>query len=542
MDRGSSKGGDWGRRRWVRLLNGQACADFTSFTVPVVERFRWFAGRARGGLLVAGTRANTPMRSNARIGRSDGVFARPTLLDSTRFCETMRVITDGKDDMNPFSISRRGFLKTASAVAAVSTLPAWFVEECAAQQNQPSSKSPNEQLSIGLIGCGGMGTGDGKNASRFGKVVAVCDVDANHLAEATGKNFPGAAGYSDFRKLLDRKDIDVVLCGTVDHWHTLVSMAAMKAGKDVYCEKPLTLTIDEGKRLVQVQKETKRILQTGTQQRSDSHFRLAADLVRNGRIGKIERAEVWLPAGLRGGPFAVSAVPNGFDFDFWMGQTRKVDYVKERTHFSFRYWWDYSGGTMTDWGAHHNDIVLWALGMDGSGPVSIEGKQLIDMIPGGYTAASEYEVTYTYANGVVHSCKSTTGSEWHGGVKDKTKQQHGIKFIGSDGWIWVTRGTIEANDRSLLTKPLPADANRVYASNDHMGNFIQCAKSRKPTTCPAEVGHRSASLCHLGVISIRLGRKLQWDPAKEQFVNDNEANSYLVREMRKPYDYSMVAL
>jgi len=195
---------------------------------------------------------------------------------------------------------------------------------------------------------------------------------------------------------------------------------------------------------------------------------------------------------------------------------------------------------MTDWGAHHNDIVLWALEMDGSGPVSVEGKQLVEMIPGGYTAASEYDVTYTYANGVVHTCKSTTASEWHGGVKDPQGQQHGIQFHGSDGWIWVTRGTIQASNRQILREKLPDHAQRVYFSNDHMGNFIDCVKTRKAPICPAEIGHRSASLCHLGVIAIRLGRKLNWDPVREQFVGDTEANTYLSRNMRKPYDYEMI--
>ncbi|MHC4207145.1 MAG: Gfo/Idh/MocA family protein [Planctomycetota bacterium] len=437
--------------------------------------------------------------------------------------------------------SRRTFLKTAGAAAAASSLPFWFTEECNAQQRRRTAESlpPSEKLNLALIGCGGQGRGDARNAGRYGQIVAVCDVDAKHLARAQ-KDFPGAEGYTDFRKLLERKDVDAVICGTVDHWHTLVAIATMKTGKDIYCEKPLTLTIDEGKRLVEVQRQTKRILQTGTQQRSSAHFRLACDLVRNGRIGKIQKVEVWLPAGLRQGPFKTSPVPEGFDYDFWLGQTPKVEYVKERTHFSFRYWWEYSGGTMTDWGAHHNDIVLWALDMDSSGPVSIEGKQLIDMIPGGFTAASEYEVTYTYANGVVHTSKSTTASEWHGGVKDPNRQQHGIKFHGTDGWIWVTRGLIEASDRQLLTQKLPEDAKRVYLSNNHMGNFIDCVKSRKTPICPAEVGHRSASLCHLGVIAIRLGRKLNWDPAKEQFVGDDEAQSLVARQMRKPYDYSMI--
>ena len=437
--------------------------------------------------------------------------------------------------------SRRSFLKNTGAAAAASSLPLWFIDECAAQRprRRAESLTPSEKINLALIGCGGQGTGDARNASKYGNIVAVCDVDASHIARAR-KVFPDAVGYADFRKLLERKDVDAVICGTVDHWHTLVSIAAMKAGKDVYCEKPLTLTIDEGKRLVEVQEQTKRVLQTGTQQRSSDYFRLACDLVRNGRIGKIQKAEVWLPAGLRQGPFKTSAVPEGFDYDFWQGQTPKVEYVKERTHFSFRYWWEYSGGTMTDWGAHHNDIVLWALDQDRSGPVTIEGKQLVDMIPGGFTAASEYDVTYTYADGVVHTCKSTTASEWHGGVKDPTRQQHGIKFIGTDGWIWVTRGTINAHDRQILKDKLPDSAKRVYFSDNHMGNFIDCVKSRKSPICSAETGHRSASLCHLGTIAIRLGRKLNWNPAKQEFVGDAEASSWVSRPMRKPYDYSMV--
>ena len=435
--------------------------------------------------------------------------------------------------------SRRTFLKMTGLAA--SSAPFWLINECAAQEGKQRTTClpPSERINLALIGCGGQGRGDARNARRYGQIVAVCDVDARHLAAAQ-KDFPGAEGYSDFRKLLERDDVDAVICGTVDHWHTLVAMAAMKAGKDIYCEKPLTLTIDEGKRLVEVQKKTKRVLQTGTQQRSSIYFRMACDLVRNGRIGNIQKVEVWLPAGLRQGPFKTAPVPEGFDYDFWLGQTPKVEYVKERTHFSFRYWWAYSGGTMTDWGAHHNDIVLWALDQDGSGPVSVEGKQLVDMIPGGFTAASEYEVTYTYANGVVHTCKSTTASEWHGGVKDPNGQQHGIKFYGTDGWIWVTRGTINAHDRQILKDKLPENAKRVYLSTNHMGNFIDCVKSRENPICPAETGHRSASLCHLGTIAIRLGRKLNWDPVKEQFVGDTEANKWLARPMRKPYDYTMI--
>ena len=219
----------------------------------------------------------------------------------------------------PRHFSRRRFLQSTGALAACA-LPAWYLEECAAMAPQTSAEAqaPSEQVRLGLIGCGGQGTGDAGNAKRFANTVALCDVDASHL-EAAKKDFPDAAGYSDFRKLLERNDVDAVICGTVDHWHTLVAIGAMKAGKDIYCEKPLTLTIDEGKRLVEVQRETGRVLQTGTQQRSTREFRLAVDLVRNGRIGKMERVEVWLPAGLRQGPFATGAVPAGFDYDFWLG-------------------------------------------------------------------------------------------------------------------------------------------------------------------------------------------------------------------------------
>jgi predicted dehydrogenase len=438
-------------------------------------------------------------------------------------------------------LSRRQFMHSATGLALASTLPAWFLEELRAQVNAAPDPltAPSDRLRVALVGCGGMGTGDARNASRLANVIALCDVDAGHLERAKAA-FPGAGGYSDFRRVMDRKDVDAVICGTVDHWHTLVSIAAMRAGKDVYCEKPLTLTIDEGKRVGEAQKQTGRILQTGTQQRSSAHFRLAVDLIRNGRIGKIQRAEVWLPAGLRGGPFPSAAVPEGFDFDFWQGQTPKVDYVKERTHFSFRYWWEYSGGTITDWGAHHNDIVLWALEMDDSGPVSVEGKPLIEMIPGGYTASSEYEIRWTYPNGVIHTCRSTTASEWNGAVKDPNGQQHGIKFIGSEGWIWVTRGVIQASNRELITDKLPEAAKRVYVSNDHMDNFLECVKSRRQPICPATVGHRSATVAHLGATAIRLNRELQWDPVKEDFVGDAEASRWVSREMRKPYDYLMI--
>ena len=433
--------------------------------------------------------------------------------------------------------SRRSCVQSTAAVVAASTLPSWFVEDISAAQ--AATLTANDKPGVALVGCGGRGKAVMREAALHGDVVAYCDVDDARLAQAK-ELWPSATALKDFRKVLEHKDVDVVVNGTPDHWHTLVNIAALKAGKDVYSEKPLTLTIDEGKRLVEVVRSTKGILQTGSQQRSDAKFRLACELVRNGRLGKLQQVNVWLPSGRREGPFEPKIVPAGLDWDMWQGQTPAVDYVPERTHTTFRYWWEYSGGTMTDWGAHHLDIAQWGTGNDRSGPASIEAKPLVQMIPGGFTAYSDYEVNYAYADGVKLICKSTTANNWSGGVVDKNGQQHGVKFEGTNGWIFVTRGRIEASDPELLTTPLPSDAKRLYFSENHMRNFFDCVRSREAPICDAEIGHRSVSVCHLGVIALRLGRKLQWDPAKEQFVGDRDADRWLSREMRKPWTYDAV--
>lgn len=428
-----------------------------------------------------------------------------------------------------FLISRRRFLTTSTALAAGLGLPAWYLEETLAHAAPRRPLSANDRPRLALIGCGGQGTYDTKLATKFADVVAVCDVDERH-ATVAAHNFEGAQPYHDFRKLLERQDIDAVITATPDHWHTLVNIAALHAGKDVYSEKPLTLTITEGRKLVQVVQETKGILQTGSQQRSDARFRLACELVRNGRLGKLHTITTGLPTGPREGPFSPSPVPQGLDWDLWLGQTPKVDYVRERCHNTFRYWYEYSGGMMTDWGAHHNDIAQWGNGTERSGPVEVEGKSLVDLIPGGYTTASQYHVEYTYANGVKLICKSE--------APDNTP--NGVRFEGSEGWIFVDRGKITASRPELLSDPLPSNAVRLYHSDNHMGNFFECIRTRKPPICEAEIGHRSVSVCHLGVLSIRLGRKLKWDPAREKFVGDSEANRWLSRPMRAPWSYRAV--
>ena len=300
---------------------------------------------------------------------------------------------------------------------AATGLPAWFVRrELAEAAEAPVARKPsaNDRPGIALIGCGGMGTGDGQNAMRHGNVVAICDVDQSHLASVARRyspNGPEPERVSDFRRLLDRDDIQVFINSTPDHGHTLINIAAARAGKDTYAQKPLTLTLEERKRLTRAVHEHKTILQTGSQQRSDRRFRLACELVRNGRIGKLQTVKVFVPAGLTGGPFPPSAVREGLDWDQWLGQAPKLEYVKERCHSTFRWWYEYSGGPMTDWGAHHNDIARWAIGLDG--PVAVEGKALTQPVPVGFNTPSEFEVTFTWANGVRHLVHTTTDDIHH---------------------------------------------------------------------------------------------------------------------------------
>ena len=456
--------------------------------------------------------------------------------------------------------TRRHLIKTAAGFAAAATLPGWYLEEVLAQDAPVEPKSPNDLPNVALIGCGGRGRGVAKEAQKFGRVIAVCDVDASHregaAAELAGsqREADAKAGrkpsqgkineYDDFRKLIDtEKDLHVVVNGCPDHWHTLVNLYAVRRGKDVYSEKPLTLTIDEGKRLVAAVRETKRVLQTGTQQRSDPQFRMVCELVHNGRVGKLQKVTTIVPAGLRDGPFQAKPVPPRLNWDLWLGQAPQVEYVPQRAHVTFRFWYDYSGGTITDWGAHHNDIALWGMGLDGGGPTTIEGRRLVEQIPGGYDAASQYEVKYTYANGIEHTCKTTTADSIFGSLDREPppgERHNGIVFEGTDGWIYVRRGTIEASDPAIVKDPLPANAKRLYASNDHMGNFFECLRTRKDPICGALIGHRSVSVCHLGAIATRLGRKLRWDPQREQFVGDEEANRMVAREQRRPWTYEAV--
>jgi predicted dehydrogenase len=438
------------------------------------------------------------------------------------------------------TLSRRGFLeRSLLGLTAGAGLPAWFAREVvsaeeiqAAQAKKPVAA--NDRVVMGAIGIGSpqsRGRAIMRDALRQkAEYVAVCDVDANHRVRAAKEVGKDCAKYEDFRELLDRKDLDAVTIAVPDHWHALIAIEAMKKGKDVYGEKPLALTIAEGRAMVKVARATERVFQTGSQQRSDARFRLACELVRNGRIGKIHTVQTHIGSNPQSPSIPTVPPPAGLNWDFWLGPAPKVDYAEltrgkqtfTRCHYEFRWWYEYSGGKMTDWGAHHNDIAQWGLGMDHSGPVAVEAEGTPpSSAPNSYNCHPQFKVTYTYANGTKLICQS-------GG-------ENGIRFEGEDGkWIFVNRGKIEASDEKLLDEPLPKNAVRLEVSPNHMANFMTCRQTRKRPICDVEIGHRSVTVCHIGVIALRTGKKLTWDPAQEQF-GEADTNKWLSRPMRAPW-------
>jgi myo-inositol 2-dehydrogenase / D-chiro-inositol 1-dehydrogenase len=455
--------------------------------------------------------------------------------------------------------TRRDFLRSAAALTAAGTAaPYWFTGEMAAAQE---TKSKNDRPHIGLIGVGGQGTGIAGQAARFGEIVAICDVDLRH-AERAKQIFGGKADvYQDYRKLLERKDIDVVTNGTPDHWHTAINIAACKAGKDIYAEKPMTFTIDEGKLLCKVVEQTDRIVQVGTMQRSFPEFQTAVELVRNGRIGKLKQVWVALPYySTKGGPFPKVPVPPQLNWDMYQGQAPLHDYLLQRTVSNFRWWYEYAGGIITDWGNHHVDIAHWGMDCDLTGPTSVEARGLFPNPEGPqfYNTPDRFFSRMLYPNGVEllyfasmnerlrygdvaeHQATSPEQIEWLFGrempKEIKSYNRNGIMFIGDKGRVFVNRGAVHGKAvEELKQNPLPADAWRAYPNSDHMANFFDCVKTRKQPCTPVQVEHRSITACHLTNISIRLKRKLTWDPVSQQIVGDDEANAWQKRPQRPPY-------
>ncbi len=445
--------------------------------------------------------------------------------------------------MNRGNLSRRGFMQGSIAGLAAAGLPLWYAKEVFARTEAKAAdeKKADDMLVMGAIGIGspqsrGRQIAHDALGTKKAKYIAICDVDANHrknAVEEMKKNGQDCKAYEDYREMLDNKDVQAVTIAVPDQWHALVAIEAMKKGKDVYGEKPLALTIAEGRAIANAQEKTGKVFQVGSMQRSDHNFRLACELVRNGRLGKIKTVETRI-GGNPKGTFKTAPVPDGLNWDFWLGPTAKVEYVPQRCHYEFRWWYEYSGGKMTDWGAHHNDIAQWGLGMDNSGPIEVSGTgEAPSKEPNSYNCHPTFNVEYTYSNGTKLVCANT---QLDGSLDPKGKgHDNGILFVGEDGkWIFVTRGKIEASDKGLLDDKLPEGATKLYHSDNHMMNFIDCVKTRKSTICTAEIGHRSVTVCHIGVISTRLGKKLKWDPVKEKF-DDDEANKMLSREMRKPW-------
>jgi predicted dehydrogenase len=316
---------------------------------------------------------------------------------------------------------------------------------------------------------------------------------------------------------------------TPDHWHTLPAIAAAKAGKDIFVQKPLTLTIREGRVLSDTVRRYGRVFQVGSQQRSDSRFRSACELVRNGRIGELKTVKVGFGTDPSTGPEPPMPVPGWLDYDMWLGQTPWVAYTEKRVHPQSGYgrpgWLriaDYGAGMITGWGSHHNDIAQWGMGTEYTGPIAIEAQAKFPK-NGLWDVHGDFRIEYTYASGVKVICA------------DNKKNKQGVLFEGTEGWVYVKRGQLDAHPKSLLTSAIGTDEVHLYKSNNHKGNFFDCIRSRAETVAPVEIGHRSCSVCLLGEIAMRLGRELKWDPQRELFVNDTEADRMLSRPMRSPW-------
>lgn len=427
-------------------------------------------------------------------------------------------------------VSRRHFLYGAAAAPLILSARA---------------KGANDRIGVGFIGNGSMNSYHCKQFSNRPdcQVTGVCDVNRlkrkelrrlveERYAQAAGQaSYTGVADYNDFRELVDAPDVDAVFVATPEHWHVLPALAAVRAGKDVYVEKPMSLTIEEGRVLADEVKRTGQVFQHGAMQRSRYDFGRAVELVRNGRVGRLHTVEVGLANAVIaqndqcvGGP-----VPEYLDYEMWLGPAPFTPYC-ENVCLGVRAWTGievYSGGRITEWGSHHLDIAQWGLDADDAGPLTLEGEAEFTPEGGMRHFVMKWRMEMQYPGGVklVFADDTQIGDNYEGGVK----------FIGDEGWIYVTREYIKAEPESILTSELGPDAVRVWTSKDHHQNFVDCIRSREETIGPAEASHRSTTVCHLANICFRLGRKVTWDAKTERFVNDDEANGMIARPMRAPW-------
>jgi predicted dehydrogenase len=447
---------------------------------------------------------------------------------------------------NDAGLTRREMLKRGAAAMAAGPMIV-----SASALGKSGHVAPSDRITLGLIGCGNHGVGwNLKQIFRYPdvQVVAVCDVDRHRVepakamvdrqySKAFGTDYKGCKAYGDFREVIRRKDIDAIANCTPDHWHVIPAIMAARMGKDVICEKPLTLTIAEGRTLVDAVAKSSRIFQTASENRSIDTYIQLCEIVRAGRIGKLRHIDVTLPGGneSRGDNFTQREVcppPEGFDYDMWLGQAPVAPYCPARCHGSFRWFRDYSGGRLTDWGAHLIDLAQWGHDTEATGPVAVEGEGKFPPKDELFDTAYAFDLTYRYADGVTMRVRT---------------EEPGVRFEGSDGWIGFRgwRGPLEASDEAMLKEPIKPEEQlyrpseivprRAGGRGGEYRNFLDCVKSRRPCYAPAETGHRTVSIAHIGNIAMLLGRKLAWDPARERFVNDTEADAMLSRKQRDPW-------
>ena len=449
--------------------------------------------------------------------------------------------------------TRRRFLKQSLAAGATFSVPNVWSSAVAFGEN-------NSKPTVAGIGVGGSrgrysrGGRVAQQASRLGRMVAVCDVDELHNREFNKKLGGKLKTFKDYRELLEKVKPEVVTVGTPDHWHVPICVAALRAGADVYCEKPLTLTIEEGFKIRQVVKETGKVFQVGSQQRSEygQMFLKAIAIVQSGRLGKNLKAHVAIGGAPSGGPFATSPAPKELDWDMWLGPAPRVDYCTQRRSL-FRWWFDYSGGKMTDWGAHHIDIAQWALGHDHGGPVKVSGQgefpplvpENIDWnayldgkitLPNGFNTPTGFHIELTFADGSL----MTVHHEYER-KEEGIQFGNGILFEGDEGRIFVNRSKLQGKPIDEMTeaeaKELDAKVVELYGGQPtgHMENFFNCIASRKQPISDVATHVRTMTSCHLCNLSLMLGRELHWDPVKEQFPGDDQATTLMTRAQRPDY-------
>jgi predicted dehydrogenase len=451
--------------------------------------------------------------------------------------------------------SRRSFMKTTAKGIAATSIIAGF--PAVVPSSVFGKSSPGNRINVGAIGNGRISRiHDLPGIWKFenARVIAVCDLDTKRVQDAkelvsayyakkTGKPYAGVTTYSDYRELLNNKDVDAVVISTPDHWHAIIAIHAVEAGKDVYLQKPASLTIAEGRVLSDAVHRSGRILQIGSQQRSTQQFRYAAELVRNGRIGQLQAVEIGLPGDPSGNAEPEMPVPKNLNYDAWLGSTPVVYYTEKRVHPQANYdrpgWLrceQFGAGMITGWGSHHVDSAHWAMDTEYTGPVEVWGSAQFPK-SGLWDVHGDFKTEAVYANGV----KMTISGAF----------PNGIKFYGSEGWLFVSRGDeqatpsdpavqirgkkLAASDPKILTSVIGPDEIHLYESKDHHGNWLDCVVSRQQPIAPIEVGHRACSTCLIHHMAMRANRKLYWDPAKEHFRNDDSANALLSRPQRWPY-------